>query len=173
MTGAVSKFVLDTNVFIQAHRKHYAFNICPGFWASLLHYEKAGRLLSIDRVRKELLDGDKDALEAWVKSKPPKSFFASTQAADVAQNFAAMMQWVQGQAQFKPEAKAEFANKADGWLVAYAKTNDCTVVTHEEFNPDIKKKVPIPNVCKQFGVRPIDPFRMLKELNVLFDWKGP
>ena len=173
MTRAVSRFVLDANVFIQAHRKHYAFDICPGFWASLLHHETTGRLLSIDRVRKELLDGDQDALEAWVKSKAPKSFFASTQAADIAQNFAAMMQWVQAQAQFKPEAKTEFASKADGWLIAYAKAHGTIVVTHEEFNPDIKKKVPIPNVCRQFGVDAIDPFTMLKELKVRFDWIGP
>ncbi|MBI2383789.1 MAG: DUF4411 family protein [Gammaproteobacteria bacterium] len=172
MTPALPQFVLDANVFIQAHRKHYAFELCPGFWASLLHHEQANRVLSIDRVRKELLDGDKDALEFWVNSKAPKSFFASTQTAGVARDFAAMMQWVQGHPQFKSEAKTEFAHKADGWLVAYARATGCTVVTHEEFSPDVKRKVPIPNVCRQFGVPHTDTFSMLKSLKVRFDWKA-
>ena len=28
-------FVLDTNVFIQAHRRYYAQDVCPGFWECL------------------------------------------------------------------------------------------------------------------------------------------
>lgn len=56
-------------------------------------------------------------------------------------------------------------------MVAYAKTNpDQIVVTHEEFNADAKKRVPLPNVCKQFGVSYVDTFAMLKELKARFRW---
>jgi len=44
-------YVLDTNVFVQAHRRHYAFDICPGFWDCLIHHHQTGRIVSIDRVR--------------------------------------------------------------------------------------------------------------------------
>lgn len=167
MSGAPQTYVLDTNVFVQAHRGHYAFEICPGFWDCLCHQHQAARIISIDRVRDEILAGD--ALETWAKQSAPKTLFASTADSTVAANFAAMVQWVQATGQFKPEAKAEFAQVADGWLAAYAKAHpDYVVVTHEEFRPDAKSRVPLPNVCRQFGVDYIDTFAMLKALKARF-----
>ena len=171
MSVATRIYVLDANVFVQAHRRHYAFEICPGFWDCVIHHHQTGLLISIDRVRDEIAAGDADALETWAKHTAPKSLFAPTGVAVVAGNFAAMVQWVQAQAQFTTEAKEQFAQVADGWLAAYAKTHaHHVVVTHEEFNPDVKKRVPLPNVCKQFGVEYIDTFTMLKELKARFNW---
>lgn len=173
MTKVGQKFVLDAGVFIQAHRAYYAFDIAPGFWTSLLHHANEGRLLSIDRVREEVLNGGKDdALENWVKKKVPKDVFVATKTAEVAAEFATLMQWVQAQEKFKPEAKAEFAVKADGWLIAHAKTHRLSIVTHEQFNADRKNKVLIPVVCKQFGVDCTNTFGMLRALKVQFDWQG-
>ena len=52
------KYILDANIFIEAKRRYYAFNLCPGFWDSLLHHNSTGNLESIDRVGKELSEGD-------------------------------------------------------------------------------------------------------------------
>jgi hypothetical protein len=174
MTQADPKFVLDTGVFIQAHRAYYAFDIAPGFWVSVLAHTKAGRLVSVDRVHDEVVNGGKgDALEEWVKKQVPQAMFASSKTADIASEFAPMMQWVQAETRFTQEAKSEFAVKADGWLIAYAKKHGFMLVTHEGFNPDKKNKVLIPVVCKQFGVSYTDTFGMLRALKVQFDWKGP
>lgn len=162
-------YVLDTNVFVQAHRRHYAFEICPGFWDCLIHHHETGRIVSIDRVRDEILAGD--ALEIWAKDFAPSSLFAGTDDAVVVQNYADMLRWAQVNSQFNSEAKAGFAQVADAWLCAYAKANARhIVVTHEEFSPEAKRRIPIPNVCKHFGVDCIDPFAMLKELKVRFQW---
>jgi len=80
------------------------------------------------------------------------------------------MAWVQGRDQFRPEAKAEFARGADGWLIAYAGVHGLAVVTHEEFAPNVRRKVPIPNVCRQFNVPFVDTFSMLRTLEVRFGW---
>ena len=163
-------YVLDTNVFVQAHRRHYAFEICPGFWDCLIHHHKTGLIVSIDRVRDEILAGD--ALETWVKDTAPSTLFASTADTAVTTNYALMVSWVQTEAQFRVEAKAEFAQVADGWLCAYAKAHSQhVVVTHEELSPDAQKRVPLPNVCKQFGVDYADPFVMLKQLKAQFHWR--
>ena len=45
------------------------------------------------------------------------------------------------------------------------------VVTHEAASPNVKRRVPLPNVCDQFGVVTRDPFTMLRELEVRFDWR--
>lgn len=174
MTQADSRFVLDTNVFVQAHRAYYAFDIAPGFWTSVLSHAKSGRLVSVDRVHDEVLNGGKgDALEGWVKKHAPKEMFASSKTAEIVATFAPMMQWVQSEARFTADAKAEFAEKADGWLIAYAKKHGLILVTHEGFNPDRKNKVLIPVVCKLFGVHYTDTFGMLRALKVQFDWIGP
>ena len=36
MSATPEKFVLDANVFIQAKRRFYAFDFCPGYWDMLL-----------------------------------------------------------------------------------------------------------------------------------------
>jgi predicted nucleic acid-binding protein len=171
MSTSSPVYVLDTNVFVQAHRRHYAFEICPGFWDCLIHHHETGRLVSIDRVRDEILAGD--TLETWTKDSAPASLFATTADALVVRNYADMVRWVQANSQFNSEAKTEFARVADAWLCAYAKANGKhIVVTHEELNPQAKRRVPLPNVCKEFGVDYVDPFAMLKDRKVRFQWSA-
>ncbi|MGD2110011.1 MAG: DUF4411 family protein [Phycisphaerae bacterium] len=163
MSGS-RRYVLDANVFIEAQNRYYAVDICPGFWVALTRQHKAGRIFSIDRVRKELLNLD---LRKWIEEKLPRTFFKGTGDKKVADAFAEMVMWVQDQ-QFKPQAKAEFSSVADGWLVAYAKVNGQMVVTHEEYAPAAEKKVHIPNVCVEFNVPYCDTFEMLRSLKEQF-----
>ena len=169
MTATV--FALDANVFIEAHRRYYGLDLCPGFWDCLGHYGERQRLSSIDRVRGELLQGD-DALSKWVK-KAPQALFVSSAGPDVVAAFREMMGWVARNAQFRPEAKAEFAAAADGWLAAYARVHGAVLVTHEQHIPDVKRRVPLGNVCHRFDVPTRDTFSMLRELEVRFDWASP
>lgn len=143
-------YILDANVFIEASRRYYAFDLAPRFWQSLLHHAANGRVRSIDRVQQELERG-KDELAKWVEDNFSHAF-GSTDETDVIQSFSEIMTWVQAQSQFSEAAKADFANGADGWLVAYAKVGGFVVVTQEVPAPDAKRKVPIPNVCQSFGV---------------------
>jgi hypothetical protein len=157
-------FVLDADVFITAKNRYYAFDLAPGFWNSLIHHSGSGRILSIDYVKGELEKG-KDQLAQWAKNDFSHAFI-STDEGDVQESYKEIMTWVQGQNQFSDAAKADFARGADGWLVAYAKAKGCIVVTLETINPEIKRKVPIPNVCQAFGVQFVDTFEMLRRLGV-------
>jgi hypothetical protein len=164
--SASKRFVLDANVFIQAHRMHYAFDICPGFWTALVRQNGFGNVCSIDRVRGELVDED-DRLAEWVE-RTPKTFFKGTADQRVIQAFGDMVNWVQSEGQFTTEAKAAFAGGVDGWLVAFAKTNGLIVVTHEEYAPQAKRIVKIPNVCVEFGVAYCDTFDMIRVVGEQF-----
>ena len=165
-------FVLDANVFIGAHRTYYALDFCPGFWKYMIQQFHSGRLLSIDKVRNEIYNisdpTNPDALFTWTKAAP-NGLFAFSGDQQVASNFASMMAWVNGNSQFFDEAKAEFASVADGWLIAYAQVHNAVVVTQEVLRPDIRKKVPIPNVCEQFNVPYLNTWKMLRQLGVRFD----
>ncbi len=165
--------VLDTSVFVQAHRNYYSHDICPGFWKLLEHFAQVDHLLSIDRVRDEIFTPDEpDELMEWASQVQP-SIFASTVQQPVVDAFKEMQSWAQGNAQFSSEAKVKFAGVADGWVIAYAKTNSAVVVTQEVYRADVKKRIPIPNVCLAFNVSYIDTFEMLRRLGGKFEWRQP
>ena len=170
MTGQHPQlFVLDANVFITAHRSYYALNLCPGFWDCLIHYFNAERIVSIDRVRDELV-GYGDALSDWTKGAPPELFVPSLEE-PVTDAYREVMRRVYDNPQFIPQAKDDFSRGADGWLVAYARTYGGILVTLETYRQNVKKRVPLPNVCDQFGVAWMDTFAMLSELGVRFGWR--
>ena len=79
------------------------------------------------------------------------------------------MSWVQSQSQYFPGAKAAFAAAADGWLIAYAKVHGLILATDEIPNPDVKRRVPIPNVCDAFGISYVGTFDLLRVLGARFN----
>lgn len=166
----VVKYILDANIFIEAKNRYYAFNLCPGFWDSLLHHNSMGNLESIDRVGKELLEG-KDNLAAW--SKEVSGLFASTETEFVVADYGAVIQWVQSQDRFNDAAKSEFSSGVDAWVIAYAKANNAIVVTQEVSEPKSRKDVKIPDVCNHFNVKYTNTFDMLQKLEVVFNWQAP
>ena len=155
---------------MQAHRRYYKFGVCPGFWDALIWHHKQGVLGSIDRVRKEIDEG-KDALRQWAKDDCPATFFESANTKAVGERYGKIISWAGAQNRYRPEALAQFATVADGWLVAYAAEHGWTVVTQEVAAPEGKKEVKIPDVCEAFKVPYIDTFEMLQNLAVQFTWK--
>lgn len=162
-----NKYLLDANAFIEAKDRYYGFDICPGYWSSLLTQHDSRRLCSIDRVGDELNQQD-DVVKQWIEDSVPETFFKKTQDQDVIDRFHDMVNWVFSQQQFTDAAKTEFASVADGWVVAYAAVNGLIVVTHEQFAPDARRKVPMPNVCIEFDVEFVDTFSMLRDLGEKF-----
>lgn len=160
--------LLDTNVFIEAHRRYYAFDIHPGFWDCLYHLFKTNQAVSLDRVRTELLRFN-DALSEWVENTP-NSFFVSTSDHAIVYMYMAVMNWLDAEDQYFDQAKYDFAQGADGWLVSYALVNRLKLVTEEVYDKNIRKRVPLPNVCKQFGVETLNTFAMLRDLGIQFNW---
>lgn len=166
LENSTPEFVLDANVFIEAHRRYYAFDICPGFWDVILE-KGPDRLISIDKVKDELLEGD-DELKDWVKTKISDTHFVPMDGDEVTKCYTDMMNMVKASLHYLPRAKSEFANSADGWIAAYARTIGAKVVTHEVFDPNITKRVKLPNVCQNLGVETVNTFDLLRKLEAVF-----
>lgn len=164
-------FVLDANAFIQAQRRFYAFDICPGYWQALKWHNEERRICSIDRVRDELEAGGDD-LWHWAK-RLPKGFFEATDDLEVVDWYRQLVRWVRAEPQFLPRAETDFASGADGWLVAFSKARNRVVVTLEEFDPLVRRRVPIPNLCRAFDVECVNISDMLRQLGVEFTWRAP
>ena len=166
-------YLVDSDVFITAKNLYYSFDLCPGFWKSVLHHHRDGRVFSVDRVRSELLAGSTtDTLVRWVTNEVPEGFFLPVDTGAVVRAYTDIMMWVQRHLRFFDHAKAKFATGADGWLVACARVRDATVVTNEQSAPESRKEIKLPDVRDRFGVRRDTTFSMLRALNVHFDWAG-
>lgn len=157
--------VFDADVLIASHHHYDAPDFCPAFWDCLLRLFHNGSLLSIDRVYDEIVSPD--GLVKWVKDAPDGLFVPSSDplVTDAYRNVAA---WVSRDSRFTPDAKTEFANGADGWLIACAQVHKAVVVTNEVLDLNIRKRVPIPNVCRQFNLPYVNTFEMLRQLGLRF-----
>lgn len=159
-------YLLDTNTFVTAKNSYYAFDVCPGFWTSILVEHKAGNIVSIDRVKAEIVEGN-DRLKRWVEKRVPATMFGKSNTSEIASSVSDIMNWVQTNGFDQPGVKS-FAAKADPWLIAYALQHGMELVTHEIYNANTRRKVPIPNVCKHFGVKCTSIFETLRVLQVRF-----
>lgn len=163
-------YVPDTNVLVAAYHHYYAPDICPGFWDALLHHMVSGRLLIIDRVFDEIISPM--ALVQWTERATGRSY-ATTATQTIADAYRQLIDWVQDNPQFTDAARVEFAGAADGWLAAYAMANGAVVVTNEVSAPEARRKVPLPDLCRQFDIPCINTFKMLSGLGIQFDWRPP
>lgn len=164
-------YLVDSDVFITAENLYYSFDICRGFWRSMLHHHRGGRVFSIDRVRTELLAGrPTEDLVRWVRERLSDGFFVPTDTDAVVRAYTEIMIWVQGHPRYLDHAKAKFATGAGGWLVAYAQVHGAVVVTNEQSAPESRGEVKLPDVCDQFGVERENTFSMLRALDVHFNW---
>jgi len=157
-------YVLDANVFIEAAKGYYAFDLTPAFWDHLVTHGGDERLCTIERVATEI--AFPVPLKTWIDG-PFGPCVRSSNTPDTLTHYSALMQWAQAQP-FSPAARSEFATVADAWLVAYARAVRGTVVTHETFDANCRRRVKIPNACHFLGVPVVDTFAMLRALGVTF-----
>jgi predicted nucleic acid-binding protein len=159
----VIRYLLDTNIFIQARNLHYGFDFCPAFWDWLIRQNGAGLVGSIDKVHDELQAGGDD-LSEWATDRGAAFFLAPDD--PVLPALARVSAWALGQ-NYEPAAIATFLQVADYWLVAHALAHGCTVVTHEVPAASIRK-IKIPNACVGLGVPCINPYEMLRRERARF-----
>ncbi|MCB5272446.1 MAG: DUF4411 family protein [Candidatus Cloacimonetes bacterium] len=164
-------FVLDADIFIAAHRSYYAFDIAPGFWDALLKLAKTGKIISISQVEDDLKKGhdpenqkEYDILAKWaIADFHP--YFMKTDATQVIDAYTKIINWVFDSKVYPVSAKDEFASVSDSWLLAYSLANNAVLVTNEN-KLNVKVKVPIPIVCKHFGIEYKNTFDLLRTLQV-------
>ncbi|MBK5261046.1 MAG: DUF4411 family protein [Peptostreptococcaceae bacterium] len=162
------KYLLDSNIFIQAKNSQYPFDAFPGFWEWLKRDMEAGIVASIEPVYKEIIKGN-DELGDWVKVCQECGCFLSVDDSKTQTKFAEVASWAVDPAQdFKPTAYQEFLQVADSWLIAKAHSTEATVVTLEKFDPQCKKRVLIPNACETFGVEYINTIELIRRIGVKF-----
>jgi hypothetical protein len=162
-----SRWLLDTSVLITARNSYYHPDFHPGFWDALIARHTSGHIHSVDRVRSEL-EKIEDDLFLWMKDSVPSSFFVATTDEAILSRYTDLQEWVNKSPQFTAAARRDFAGNADAWLIAAASSRGDTLVTCEAFSRDARKTVPIPNVCREFGIAYQNTFEMLRGIGERF-----
>ncbi len=164
----MSTYLIDTNVFIQAYKEDYPFDVAVSFWDTIKQLTLDEKIFSIDKVKSELYAQDDD-LKMWCETNLPDNFFKESQGAIL--EYGQLINWAANPVRnYKPEAIQEFstASVADAWIIACAIKNNTKVVSLEKGGTGKLKRVMIPDACDAFGISCIRTMEMFRELGVTF-----
>jgi hypothetical protein len=157
-------YLLDTNVFIEAQKRHYGFDFCPAFWDWLDRENQTGQVISVDKVLDEIAAGGDD-LADWARDRRSRMFLPI--GAETLPHLTAVGNWVRAQS-YSQAAINTFLQEADYYLVGRAMAHSDILVTHELPAPGSKHNVKIPDVCVGLGVRFMSPFQVLRTQHARF-----
>lgn len=166
MSKPLQKYCLDANVLIQAWQKYYSPKLCPSYWEVLNKLGKEDRIFLPQMVYDEITRTDDD-LSKWLKaSHIPKRKLDGT-ITECWKNILA----ANPLHQFLVD-NTKNRSLADPWVIAHALSENACVVTKEEkVTAPNSNKIKIPNVCDNMGVRWINDFEFIEELNFKFTCK--
>ncbi len=163
-------YVLDSSMLIQAHRFYYPLDIAKSFWNKLKQFANDGKIVSIDKVKIEIYNGN-DSLKDWCVTNLPADFFKDT--STVMATYSQISTWAISQSQhYLPNALNEFldADEADAFIIAYAlaDADNRIVVTQEISQPARKNKIKIPEVCEAFNLNCVNTISLFRQLSETF-----
>lgn len=166
----MANFVLDANIFIEAHRVYYPIDVAESFWLKIKTLAEEDKIISIDRVKNEIYQND-DELTEWMKANLSDEFFKSTDEVDILNEYGNVATWAESRSDhYKRNAIDEFLEyeRADAWLVAYCKTHDDILVSHEASNSQRKNRILLPQPCQHFGIAYQSIIELFRALGVRF-----
>jgi predicted nucleic acid-binding protein len=150
-------------VLIQAWQKYYNPKFCPDYWEVLIELGNH-ELIFIPEVVYEEITRTEDDLSKWLKASkiPVKKIIEPVTIC--LQNIYSNNPTHQN---LVDNTKAR--SLADPWVIAHALHENATVVTKEEKVTALgSNKIKIPNVCDNMGIKWINDFQFIGELDIQF-----
>ena len=142
-------YSIDTSALIHWWVEDYSPDVFPGLVSRMEALILEGRLRAVRSVKDELSDGE---LRKWCLAQ--KDFFVDEDE-DVQQMVSHLM------ATYQTPKKVRGIDKADPFVIAYAKINSCHVVSAER-GGSLENNPNIPTVCSQLDVTHLRFFEMLR-----------
>ena len=156
-------YLFDTNIFIRS-KNEMPSDIWPTFWLRIAELIQDGKIFSSVKVKDEIDHGN-DELTTWMSSNATSDFYYPLDS-EILSKYSETQNWALNSPVFTDNARHEYAEVADAYLVATAAAKSLTLVTYEISDPNCKRKVKIPEACDALGVRYCDLNTALRELGV-------
>ena len=163
MTQPEKKYCLDANVLIQAWQKYYSPRFCLDYWNLLSDFGKSGKIFLPQNVFEEITKTE-DELTNWLKTSKIPIKEVDGKVTNCLRDIYAV----------NPLHKYLVDNTkqrslADPWVIAHAlNENACVVTKEEKVTAPNTNRIKIPNVCENMGIRWINDFDFVEELNIQF-----
>ncbi len=160
------RYCIDSNVLIQAWQKYYAPEFCPDYWDILNDLGIKKKIFLPEMVFEEIARTD-DELSKWLKG-------SHIPIQKIDERVTKCLHAIYDK---DPQHKYLVDNTrarslADPWVIAHAMHEQATVVTKEEKLLEPKSnRIKIPNVCENMGIRWINDFELISELQIKFSCK--
>lgn len=160
MSTKANKYCLDANVLIQAWQKYYNPKFCPDYWNILIVLGKNETIFIPELVYEEVVR-TVDDLSKWLKS-------SNIPIANISESVTKHIRKIlEDYPLLVDNTKAR--SLADPWVIAHAISENATVVTKEEKVTALNsKKIKIPNVCDNIGIRWMNDFQFIEEVDIKF-----
>lgn len=163
MNTVAYKYCLDANVLIQAWQKYYTPKFCPDYWTILSELGINGKIFIPEEVYGEITRTDDD-LSKWLKGSRIPINKTSTGVA-----FCLKKMYAANPLHLTLVDNTKARSLADPWVIAHAMDANATVVTKEEKVTALNSsRIKIPNVCDNMGIRWMNDFQFIDELNIKF-----
>nr|VFK17489.1 MAG: protein of unknown function (DUF4411) [Candidatus Kentron sp. LFY] len=168
-------YLLDANTLIDAKRDYYPFRRVPEFWDWLIHQGTIGNIKIPIEIYEEFeepkrKDGSRDELAEWAARPDVKAALLFSEEADLE---LVRKVTIGGYGEDLSDTELETIGR-DPFLISRALSDkkNRTIVTTEVSKPRSKRaNRKIPDVCRDLGIRPINNFDLLNELDFRTSWK--
>lgn len=169
-------YLLDANTLIDAKRDYFQIERVPEFWDWLQNQGEIGNIKVPLEIYEEFeearkADGSRDELSEWAAN--PEIREALLLAEDADPGMVAIVT-VTGYAADLADDEIEKIGR-DPFLIAYAQADpaDRTIVSTEVSKPSrVRANRRVPDVCRGLGIRCINNFELLNELDFRTGWRG-
>lgn len=163
MSTQDQKYCLDANVLIQAWQKYYSPKFCPDYW-TLLNDFGANNIIFLPENVFEEITRTEDDLSDWLKNSQIKIHEIDGDVTNCLKDIYAANHLHQYLVD-----NTKQRSLADPWVIAHAlKEKACVVTKEEKLSVPNSTRIKIPNVCDNMGIRWINDFQFVEELNIQF-----
>lgn len=181
----MTKYLLDSNCFIEPMKRYYGFKIFPSYWKWFgMELARSNSLLIVPKCVSDEINVD-PRLSLWVKNNLGTLVYDENRDPLIWPKYAEVIDYIQNCGAYKSGSINEWKKpgKADPLLIAIAKQYNYKIVTFEkesgQFGYDNNKEwnwkknggpskhePKIPDIAKHFGISCITLFELEKKLGL-------
>ena len=157
------KYSLDANILIKPWNDYYPYDLCPSYWNILSELGRSGIVFITEQVKSEI-DNKDDNLKRWLNDNRHLIL-------PIDDSVQLHLNKIYAADETHKNLLQNDGNHsvADPWVIAHAWALNGTVVSNETYSVSPhKRKIKIPDVCKNLNIKHINEHSFAREIGLAF-----